>query len=142
MPDSIRHPSSFRPASGKGGPRIKSGVTKFSIRLTAAIARRIAAWAHRQKARSMRPFPLLSASVFALAAALTLPNGAPSQAQPARRAAAAPQVPSQLPRNVRPLHYRIAAPPDAANLRFTGRVEIDIEVLQPTDRITLNAAEL
>ena len=52
----------------------------------------------------MRPFPLLSASVFALAAALTLPNGAPSQAQPARRAAAAPQVPSQLPRNVRPLY--------------------------------------
>ncbi len=90
----------------------------------------------------MRPFPLLSTSLLAVAAALTLSGGAPAAAQPAARAPAAPQVPSQLPRGVRPLHYWIAATPDAANLRFTGRVEIDIEVLQATDTITLNAVDM
>ena len=47
-----------------------------------------------------------------------------------------------MPRNVRPLHYSISAVPDAANLRFTGRTDVDIEVLEATDSITLNAAEL
>jgi aminopeptidase N len=47
-----------------------------------------------------------------------------------------------LPRNVRPLHYTISAVPDAANLRFTGRTDVEIEVLEATDSITLNAAEL
>ena len=32
--------------------------------------------------------------------------------------------------------------PDAATLRFSGTVTIDIDVLQPTDSITLNAADL
>ena len=76
----------------------------------------------------MRPIPLLSASIFALAATLTLGQSAPSQAQPAHRTArtpAAPQIPSQLPRNARPLHYTIAVTPEAEHLRFTGRVEID-----------------
>jgi aminopeptidase N len=89
----------------------------------------------------MRPFPLLSASVFALAAALTLAVGAPSQAQPATPAAA-PQIPSQLPRNVHPLHYTIAATPDAQNLRFTGSVQIDIAVTEATDTIVLNAVDM
>ncbi len=88
----------------------------------------------------MRPFPLLSASLIAFAAAVS--TGAIATAQPAARAPAAPQVPSQLPRNVRPLHYTIAATPDARNLRFTGSVQIDIEVLQPTDRIVLNAVDM
>src|SRR5690606_908631 len=52
------------------------------------------------------------------------------------------EVPTQLPRTVRPTHYAISVVPDAANLRFTGSVQIDIDVLQPTDTITLNAAEL
>jgi len=84
-------------------------------------------------------------STLALAAALTLAGcaNAPrdSRAAPAP-AAGVSQVPSQLPRNVRPLHYAIAAAPDAANLRFTGEAQIDIEVLEATDTITLNAAEL
>ena len=88
----------------------------------------------------MRPFPLLSASVFALAAALTPAAGAPSR--PAARAPAAAQIPSQLPRNVRPLHYTIAATPDAQHLRFRGSVQIDVEVLQPTDTIVLNAVDM
>src|SRR5262245_1176182 len=89
----------------------------------------------------MRPFPLLSASVFALAAALTLATGAPSEAQPAAPAAA-PQIPSQLPRNVHPLHYTISATPDAANLRFTGSVQIEIAVTEATDTIVLNAVDM
>jgi aminopeptidase N len=52
------------------------------------------------------------------------------------------QVTTQLPANVRPLQYTIAAKPDAQNLRFASRVYIDIEVLEPTDTITLNAADL
>ncbi len=91
----------------------------------------------------MRPFPLVS--TLALTAALALQGCADRprevQSTPAAPAAAA-QVPSQLPRNVRPLHYTIAAAPDAADLRFTGQARIDIEVLEATDAITLNAADL
>ena len=62
--------------------------------------------------------------------------------RPVRREASGPEVPTQLPRTARPLHYSISVVPDAANLRFTGSEAIDIEVLQPTDSITLNAAAL
>jgi len=86
----------------------------------------------------MRPLPL--ASVLAFSAALALAGAA--FAQGGAPPAPAAEVPSQLPRNVRPLHYRIAAVPDAANLRFTATAAIDIEVLQPTREISLNAAEL
>jgi len=85
----------------------------------------------------MRPLPLVS--LFALAVAGC---AAPQAGPPAAPPAAAVQVPSQLPRNVRPLHYAIWAAPDAANLRFAGRTDADIELLEPTDSITLNAAEL
>ncbi len=57
-------------------------------------------------------------------------------------AAAAVAVPTQLPTSVRPVHYAIAVTPDAANLRFAGTVAIDVDVLEPTGSITLNAAEL
>ncbi|WP_395612091.1 M1 family metallopeptidase [Allosphingosinicella sp.] len=90
----------------------------------------------------MRPLPLLSASIFALAAALSFSQGTPAQAQAARTPAAAPQVPSQLPRTVRPLHYTIAATPDAEHLRFTGRVQIDVDVLQATDTVVINAVDM
>jgi len=62
--------------------------------------------------------------------------------RPAQKETAGPQVPTQLPRNSRPSHYSISVVPDAANLRFTGSAGIDIEILQPTDSITLNAADL
>ena len=89
----------------------------------------------------MRPFPLVS--TLALAAGLALSGCATTQsAAPAVPAAAQAQVPSQLPRNVRPLSYSISAAPDAANLRFSGSVAIEIEVLEATDTITLNAADL
>ncbi|MEA3030526.1 MAG: hypothetical protein QOG13_1851 [Sphingomonadales bacterium] len=85
--------------------------------------------------------PLVSS--LALATSLTLAGCATAPAAPpAAAAAASAQIPSQLPRNVRPLHYSISAAPDAANLHFTGSVQIDIEVIEPTDTIILNAAEL
>jgi len=85
----------------------------------------------------MRRLPLVSALAIALASCATAPTRAPTPA-----ADAAARVPSQLPRHTRPLHYRIAIVPDAANLRFTGTAAIDIEVLQATDTIIVNAAEL
>jgi aminopeptidase N len=88
----------------------------------------------------MRPFPLVSA--IALTTALALTACATPQRPVATVAPATAQVPSQLPRNVRPLHYTIAAIPDPANLRFNGTVRIEIEVLEPTETIVLNAAEL
>ncbi len=90
----------------------------------------------------MRPFPLVP--TFALAAALALGGCAtPASEAPAPPPpAAAAQVPTQLPRNVRPLHYSISAVPDAANLRFAASALIDVEVLEPTETIILNAAEL
>lgn len=80
-------------------------------------------------------------STLALATTLAaLPRLAGAATQPVPQTVA--DVPTQLPRTVRPTHYAISVVPDAANLRFTGSVQIDIDVLQPTDTITLNAAEL
>jgi len=85
--------------------------------------------------------PLVSS--LALATSLSLAGCATTTTSPPAAApAASAQIPSQLPRNVRPLYYSISAAPDAANLRFTSSVQIDIEVLEPTDTIILNAAEL
>jgi aminopeptidase N len=86
----------------------------------------------------MRRFPLVSTLAIALASCATAPTPAPTPVAPATAA----QVPSQLPNHTRPLHYAITIVPDAANLRFTGTARIDIEVLEATDTITLNAAEL
>jgi aminopeptidase N len=87
-----------------------------------------------------------TASLLALSTALLLAGCASTATRPTAALtpppAAATQVPTQLPRSVRPLHYTIAATPDAANLRFTARTDIDIEVLEATDSITLNAVEL
>lgn len=54
----------------------------------------------------------------------------------------AAQVPSDLPRNARPLHYTISVTPDATALKFSGSSSVDIEVLEPSDAITLHAVEL
>ncbi len=47
-----------------------------------------------------------------------------------------------LPKDVRPSKYTLTLQPDLKAFTFTGSVAIDIEVLQPTDSIVLNAAEL
>ena len=52
------------------------------------------------------------------------------------------ETPTQLPRSARPTHYSIAATPHASDLSFSALVLIDIDVLEATESLTLNAAEL
>jgi len=88
----------------------------------------------------MRPMKLVStlSLVVALAACATTGARPPAAAAPG----AAPQIPTQLPRDVRPLHYSISIAPDAPNLRFTGSALIDVNVLSATDTIIVNALDL
>lgn len=86
----------------------------------------------------MRRIPLVSA--FALAAAIV---AGPASAQPgAPLPPPRTDVPTQLPRSVRPLHYTLRIAPDAAHMRFAGRATIEIAVLQATDTIVMNALNL
>jgi len=57
-------------------------------------------------------------------------------------AVAEPLATTQLPRHVKPLAYDVEIEPNAAALRFDGKVSILVEVMQPTTSITLNAADL
>jgi len=57
-------------------------------------------------------------------------------------ATAAEQATTQLPRGVRPTHYDVSIVPDAANLKFDGKVTVAIDVLRPTTSITLNAIDM
>src|SRR5215207_619295 len=93
------------------------------------------------------PIMRLSILVSSLALCGALALGGCAGARGSATAGAAPRgssanVPTQLPRKVRPLHYTISVTPDAPNLRFAGRADIEIEVLEATDSITLNAFEL
>jgi aminopeptidase N len=86
---------------------------------------------------------LATASLLALTLAGSAGTADEGKAAPLKAGVAqAARIPTQLPTNVRPLQYTIAARPDAAKLRFSGRADIDIQVLQATDSITLNAADL
>ncbi|WP_344761992.1 M1 family metallopeptidase [Actimicrobium antarcticum] len=60
----------------------------------------------------------------------------------AKSGAANSQITTQLPRSVRPTHYAVSITPDAKAATFAGHVTIDVQVLQPTASITLNAADL
>ncbi len=53
-----------------------------------------------------------------------------------------PKADYRLPRTVVPSHYDIEIEPDLAEASFKGSVGIDIELLQPTSEIVLNAIEL
>ncbi len=48
----------------------------------------------------------------------------------------------RLPRDVAPDAYRLVLEPDLATASFAGDVEIDVTVVEPTDTVVLNAAEL
>ncbi|AZK86290.1 aminopeptidase [Xanthomonas oryzae pv. oryzae] len=84
--------------------------------------------------------------VIAIALALVSTSAAASAravaAVPDAVSASAPQVTSQLPRTAKPTHYAVEIPPHADKLTFDGKVAIDIVVLQTTDRIVLQAANL
>jgi aminopeptidase N len=84
----------------------------------------------------------LFATASLIALSLAGPTHQGQAAAPAPKPAQAARIPTQLPTEVRPLQYTIAARPDAARLRFSGRADIDIQVLRATDSITLNAADL
>jgi aminopeptidase N len=89
--------------------------------------------------RFIFPMSLLPCSITVAAALLII---AFIGCRPAQQKVSTPETPTQLPRTARPVHYSISVVPYASNLRFSGSVVADIEVLQQTDAITLNAAEL
>src|SRR5579862_4577243 len=51
-------------------------------------------------------------------------------------------APGRLPKDVRPIAYRIDIAPDLEKLEFTGHEEIDVEVAKPTTRIVLDSTAL
>lgn len=51
-------------------------------------------------------------------------------------------VPSSLPRDARPIHYRIDIVPNAQKMTFTGTVNIDLQVFKATKSLTLNGNDL
>ncbi|PSJ43157.1 M1 family metallopeptidase [Allosphingosinicella deserti] len=85
---------------------------------------------------------LVALSVSLAACAGTATRLATTGTPPTTIPAAAADVPTQLPRNARPLAYRISVTPDAPNLRFSGITAIDVDVLEATDTLTVNAADL
>lgn len=86
------------------------------------------------------------ASLLVHAATIALISGSPAAnaaaAAPADPAPEARSIPTQLPGNVIPHQYKISIVPDAGNLQFSASVLSDVEILEATDRITLNAADL
>ncbi len=50
--------------------------------------------------------------------------------------------PHRLPRAIEPLAYRVELVPDLEAARFSGSVEVDVRVHEPTEHVVLNAAEL
>ena len=57
-------------------------------------------------------------------------------------AAQSSSVTTQLPRTARPAHYRIEVTPHAEKMAFDGKVRIDLDVLEQTSSIVLQAADL
>ncbi len=53
-----------------------------------------------------------------------------------------PSDPYRLPRTVVPAHYELTLEPDLDAATFDGTVSISVDVVEPTDEIVLNAADL
>ena len=51
-------------------------------------------------------------------------------------------LPTDLPRNARPLHYAITVEPDAQALTFTGQSVVTLELFEPSETLVLHALEL
>ena len=88
----------------------------------------------------MRPILPLCIALALAGVAPCSGSTAPSAQAPGDALAAT--VTTQLPRGVRPSHYAIEVAPDPGALRFEGRVKIDLEVLEATDRIVLQAVDM
>ena len=76
-----------------------------------------------------------------LLAAAPIALAMPALAQTAPTGPAA-GITTQLPRGAVPSHYAITVTPDAANLKFTGKVTIDVAVSTAMPTLVLNAADL
>lgn len=85
----------------------------------------------------MRRILILIELALAIAMAFTLPARA---AHPTKKFVA--QTHTQLPRTARPQHYDVTIEPDLAAMRFSGKADIAIEILQPTATVTLNAVDM
>jgi aminopeptidase N len=77
----------------------------------------------------------LSAAMSAVVLALALPSRA-------ERPFDFDTTPGKLPKDVRPLAYRIHLAPDLDKLTFVGDEQVDIDVAKPTDTVILNAVGL
>jgi aminopeptidase N len=51
-------------------------------------------------------------------------------------------TPGKLPKTVVPIHYALDLTPDLDKLTFSGSEVVDIEVMEPTPRLVLNAVDL
>lgn len=84
--------------------------------------------------------PLVTAIALALVG--TNPAASVLAAAPAPTSAAASSITTQLPHTAKPTHYAVEITPHADKMTFDGKVAIDVSVLQATDRIVLQAANL
>ena len=86
---------------------------------------------------------LVTAAITLALCGATLPAAAQTPAEVSRKASPpAVRATTQLPRNVVPSHYAIEVTPHADKLAFDGKVVIDIDVIEPTSTITLQAVNL
>ncbi|MFZ2995230.1 M1 family metallopeptidase [Sphingobium sp.] len=76
------------------------------------------------------------------AAPIALAAPALAQVAPAKATGPAAGITTQLPRGAAPSHYAIEVTPDAANLKFTGKVTIDVTISAAMPTLVLNAADL
>src|SRR5215471_8488632 len=51
-------------------------------------------------------------------------------------------TPGKLPKAVAPVHYALDLTPDLDKLTFSGSEVVDIEVMEPTARLMLNAVDM
>ncbi|MBD7921885.1 M1 family metallopeptidase [Xanthomonas bonasiae] len=85
---------------------------------------------------------LTTAIALALASVSPCTFAQPERPAPSVAAAPVASVTTQLPRTARPRHYALEITPHADTMTFGGKVRIALDVLQPTDRIVLQAANL
>lgn len=57
-------------------------------------------------------------------------------------ASSSEQATTQLPRTVRPSHYDVSITPHAQAMNFDGQATVTLEILKPTNSITLNALDM
>jgi aminopeptidase N len=86
----------------------------------------------------MKPVSILLASAAILLAA---PSALPAQ-NIGQVDTVDPNLPTQLPRTAIPHHYAVTVTPHAQQLTFDGNVAIDLDVVEPTPALVLNAADM